>query len=134
MVDEWTIPKAVGAWALSHPIETFGIYVGLKSPRWRGWILEHLLLAGRGAVTGARASLGITARQLVVPALSSSSVQTAGIIAAPVVAAAVGAAGVTAAQQAVDIVGPSAPKATSPFPSTKKAPFNPFFMGWGSVV
>ena len=134
MVDKWTVPKAVGAWALSHPIATFGIYVGLKNPATRGWMLEHLLLAGRGAASGARASLGITSRRLVVPALTSSAAQTGAIIAAPVVVAAVSAGVVTAAYQKAGLIGPDAPRVESVYPSTKKTPFNPFMMGWGSVV
>ena len=141
MVDKWTVPKVVGTWVLRHPWESFGVYMALRNPYTRAWMLDHLLLMGRGALAGTRGSWGITAKRLVTPAaraavagLTGPTAQTAAIIAAPVVVAAVGAAGVTAAQQAVELVGPSAPRATSPYPSTKRTQFNPLFMGWGSAV
>jgi len=89
---------------------------------------------GRSAVAGAAYTARSTWSRLLVPLALSAPVQGAGIIAVPVVVAAAGAAVVTAAQQKAGLIGPSAPKATSPFPSLKGTQLNPFFMGMGTVV
>ena len=144
MVDKWTVPKVVGGWVLRHPWESFGIYVALKNPYTRAWMLDHLLLAGRGALAGTRGSWGITAKRLVKPAgraalagLTGPTAQTAAIVAAPVVIAAVVAAGITAAQQRVGLVGPDAPKMGMGGWMGEKyrdLQLNPFMISMGSVV
>jgi len=141
MVDKWTVPKVVGGWVLRHPWESFGVYMALRNPYTRAWMLDHMWLMGRGALAGTRGSWGITVKRLVTPAaraavagLTGTTAQTAAIIAAPVVVAAVGAGVVTAAYQKAGLIGPDAPRVESVYPSTKKTPFNPFMMGWGSVV
>jgi len=92
----------------------------------------------KGGVRAGIAGLAFTARttwsRLILPVALSTPVQTAGIIAVPVVAAAAGAAVVTAAQQQAGLIGPSAPTATSPFPSLKGTELNPFFIGMGTLV
>ena len=103
-----------------------------------GWSRTMSWGIAKGSVKGAWAGLAFTARttwsRLILPAVLSTPVQTAAIIAAPVVVAAVGAAVVTAAQQKAGLIGPSAPTATSPFPSLKGTELNPFFVGMGTVV
>jgi len=87
---------------------------------------------GRSAVAGAVYSARSTWSRLLVPLATSTPVQIAGIIAAPIVVAAVVAGVHTAALQKTGIIGPDAPVATSPF--HKESTFNPFTMGWGTVV
>jgi len=102
------------------------------------WARAMSVGAAVGGVSAAATGLrfvGVTTwSKLIVPLALSTPVQTAAIIAAPVVAAAAGAAVVTTAQQKAGLIGPSAPTATSPFPSLKGTELNPFFIGMGTVV
>jgi len=90
---------------------------------------------GRSAAAGAAYTARSTWSRLLVPLALSAPVQTAAIITAPIVVAAVVAGVHTAALQKTGIIGPDAPVATSPFSfDGEKSTFNPFTMGWGTVV
>lgn len=132
----------LGLWWASDPRRVLGtvgvVWLNTLAGPVGGWSRAMTWGVTKGAGRTALAGLAFTARttwaRLLVPIALSPAVQTVGILAAPVVAAAAGAAVVTAAQQQVGLIGPSAPKATTPFPSLKGSELNPFFMGMGSVV
>jgi hypothetical protein len=133
------------SWGLRHPWETIAGYVLLKNPATRGLMVDHLILLGRGALAGTRGSYASIFNRIISPgaknigprilrgAQVAASSGAAPIVAAATVAA-VGAAGVTAAQHKVGLIGPKAIKIPSPIMSLDNIEFNPFFMGWGSVV
>jgi len=138
-------------WGLRHPWHSIATYVLLKNPHTRGLMIDHLVLLGRGAIAGTRGSWASIMSRLVVPAYAASRpvvirvgtrIGVGAAIAAPVVGvtAAVGiTAGViaavhTAGLQKGGIVGPKAIKVKSPILSLKNVEFNPYFMGFGTVV
>jgi len=54
------------SWGLSHPLESAGLILLLKSPATRTWTLRMLAAGARGAVAGGRTAAIITYQELVV--------------------------------------------------------------------
>jgi len=139
------------AWGLRHP---FHIIAGTLLLEWkwsRGLMIDHLFLLGRGVIQGTRGSWASILTRVVAPAYAASRpvairvgtrIGVGATIAAPVVgvtAAVVGTAAViaaihTAGLQKGGIVGPKAIQVKSPILSLKNVEFNPYFMGFGTVV
>jgi len=138
-------------WGIRHP---FHIIAGGYLLKWkwsRGLMIDHLVLLGRGAIAGTRGSWASIMSRLVVPAYAASRpvvirvatrIGVGAAIAAPVVGITAGVlatAGViaavhTAGLQKGGIVGPKAIKVKSPILSLRNVEFNPYFMGFGTVV
>jgi len=114
-------------------------------------MIDHLILLGRGAIAGTRGSYASILTRLIAPAYAASRpvvirvgtrIGVGAAIAAPVVGVTAGvlatatviAALHTAGLQKAGIVGPKAIKVKSPIISLKNVEFNPYFMGFGTVV
>jgi len=141
-------------WGVTHPWHTFGGYLLLKNPYTRGWAIDHLILFGRGALAGARASSASTLTRLIIPAGAGLATRIAPVatrigmgasIAAPPVAVAGGVLGVSVvasggivwAQQKVGLVGPKAPTMSLGGWLGEKhrdVQINPFMISMGTVV
>jgi len=141
-------------WAITHPWQTIGGYLLLKNPYTRGWAIDHLILFGRGALAGARASSASTLTRLIIPAGAGLATRIAPVatrigvgagIAAPPVAVALGvvgtagiiSGGIVAAQQEVGLVGPDAPTMSLGGWLGEKyrdVQINPFMISMGTVV
>jgi len=140
-------------WGITHPWHTFGGYLLLRNPYTRGWAIDHLVLFGRGAIAGARASSASTLTRLIIPAAAGISARIAPVatrigvgfaIAAPVVGVTVGVVGTaavvagvhTAALQKTELIGPKAMTVDVPFwYGLGDVQINPYMIGgWGTVI
>jgi len=139
------------AWGLRHP---FHIIAGTLLLEWkwsRGLMIDHLFLLGRGVIQGTRGSWASILTRVVAPAYAASRpvairvatrIGVGAAIAGPPVAVGLGvlatatviAAVHTAGLQKGGIVGPKAIQVKSPILSLKNVEFNPYFMGFGTVV
>jgi len=114
-------------------------------------MIDHLVLLGRGAIAGTRGSWASIMTRLLLPAYAATRpvvirvgtrIGVGAAIAAPPVGVAAGvlatatviAAVHTAALQKGGIVGPKAIQVKSPILSLRNVEFNPYFMGFGTVV
>ena len=139
-------------WGLRHP---FHIIAGTLLLEWkwsRGLMIDHLILLGRGVITGTRGSWASILTRVVAPAYAASRpvairvgtrIGVGAAIAAPPIAVGVGVlvtagviAGVhTAALQKTELVGPKAQTVDVPFwYGLGKVQLNPYMIGWGTVV
>lgn len=138
-------------WGIRHPWHTIATYVLLKNPATRGLMIDQLILLGEGIFTYTRGSWASIMTRLLVPAYAATrpvairvgtrigvgatiAAPVVGVTAAVLVTAGVIAAVHTAGLQKGGIVGPKAIQVKSPIISLKNVEFNPYFMGFGTVV